>query len=142
MKRKFFPTGSSSCRVYTENVTSISAVKDRIKTSYIPYYAEKLHLCQKKILPPSEDRLAELTIEQIDRLVHLEKIRMHLKTKKNQSESVHMDERKSEGKHLNIFGSGFIARLNKIAVKRSIRHVRAAEFDDYEITTHDEKKKK
>ena len=55
-----------------------SAYRDRIKQRYLPHYVKKMKYSNKKIMHPSEDRLAELTTQQIDRIIHIEKIKEHL----------------------------------------------------------------
>lgn len=102
---------------------------------YIPKYREKLNLGDKQILEPSEDRLSELTTKQIDRLIEMEKIKNLLSTNKKGLKPTYIQYKDwKPNQHPNVYQPNFIAKINKIALERDIKHLRSVEFDENVLT--------
>lgn len=108
-----------------------TACRKRIQDEYLPKYRKKLNLERKAILPPSEDRLSELTIKQIDRLIEMEKIKDLLHDNKKGIRPTHICSlEKYAHRHPNVYQPNFLAKINRIALQRDIRRLRSEEFDE------------
>ena len=95
----------------------------RTKLEVIPKYWRQLQMDQKRISPSCEDRLSELTTNQIDRIIDMEKIQSSLQAKKKKEEEVFFTFKpKNQNSHPNTYQACFLAKINQIAIKRNIRH--------------------
>jgi len=78
---------------------------------------------QKHIIPSCEDRLSELTTQQIDRIIDMEKIKSVLYDKKNDTKEIYFEyDSDNPNIHPNVFQANFIAKINALAIKRNLHH--------------------
>ena len=87
---------------------------------------------QKRIGPSCEDRLSELTTNQIDRIIDMQKIRSVLNDKKRKEKEIFFQFKTSNpNRHPHIYEANFLAKINAIAIRRNIRHETSQGFDEY-----------
>jgi hypothetical protein len=81
------------------------ALLQKIQDEYLPKYWELMHMDQKQVGPSCEDRLSELTTNQIDRIIDMEKIRCILNDKKQKKKETfyELTTNKTPNRHSHIY---------------------------------------
>ena len=69
----------------------------------------------------------------------MEKIKCLLHNRKNKIKPVHINHTSSSLKHSNVYQPNFLAKINRIALERDIKHLGYEELDENVITAKEKR---